>query len=274
MCSKCYIWGMLDFLFRKKRREVLTDIIDRYNAKHTYKMLLGEDSLYLDYPPDKQAINRVYLKSSRGYADELDLLLVHRLKFKEGEWFVYARPNLLDGWGVSMVEYPLTRYLDKVVPDQLAQYETILDSVDRYPFKKKLYNDGSVELIGVSVLEVCTVLKPDMDESAEYADYIYRVMDEEILTRRINQMLSRDAVVDYSLPAEHRLCVWTKDSYLMNKDEIDGELADCLENVKQTMATLTMPVQAPTEFSEFMDKAIRHVKTTVRRKHIVTKDEQ
>ena len=265
---------MLDFFFRKKRQKMLADIINRYNETHTYKLVTGEDSLYLDFPPEKQAINRVYLKSSMGYDDELDLLKVHRVKFIDNEWIVYAHANLLDGYGVAMVEYPLTRYLNEVVPDQLAKYETILASIDRYPCKKKLYNDGSIELVGITVLDVCTVLKPDMEESADYADYIYRVMDVEILTRRLNQMMSRDSIIDYSLPADHRTCVWTKESYLQNKAEIDDDIANDMETIKRTMADLTMPVQAPPEFSEFLDKAIRHAKTTVRRKHIVTKNAQ
>lgn len=264
---------MFDFIFRK-RKNILNKLVDEFNKKNKYPgymALIGDNTIqYL--VESSNALCLLWYDKDDCTHHKFDAFIEHKVVWERGNWYVYALPHMWDKHGIdASVLLLLEDYLLNIVPSQLKLHEDLINSTKKYGWRCRIYEFGKLKLYNVPLSDMYAYIKDDMKQHPSYAEYVTREMDNEVIC--YNGFLCDKTAPENLLRLNHRISLWTRETYIKNSEDIDDavsktrdELIRLYDKAVERQPDTSVSSSADPELIEFIKNSAKHAKATIRRR--------
>lgn len=265
---------MLDFIFHKKRKKQLTDLISKFNEKNKYPgymALFGDNTIRYFLESSNMLCLHWYEKDDCTH-HKFDAFIEHKVVWERGNWYVYALPHMWDKHGIdASVLLLLEDYLLNIVPSQLKLHEDLINSTKKYGWRCRIYEFGKLKLYDVPLSDMYSYIKEDIKNDPVYAEYVTREMDNEVIC--YNGFLCDKTAPENLMRPNHRVSLWTRETYIKNSEDIDDEVSKVRDELiriydkaVERQSDKSVSSSADPELIEFIKNSAKHARATIRRR--------
>ena len=269
---------MFDFIFRK-RKKILNDLIEEFNQKNKFPghLALMYDNTIQYFLESSNLLCLHWYESDDYTYHKFDTFRAHLLVWQNGKWYVKASnlwswPNPDESQQLLILE----DYLKSILPAQQQMHADLIEKTKKYHCRCRIYEDGTFKLHDMPIADIYKYIREDIEKYPAYAEYISREMDNEIIC--YHGFLSNKTAPENLLGIDHRMSVWTCDSYFKKSTEIDKKVFDAREELiriyDNAHETNVESVYMDQDLLKFIKDAAKHAKVTIRRRSAAYKKQK